>query len=137
MLRFKAYLNETAKRGMGATTDNATITELFPALAFNLGFKPVSVADFQKWVFQIQPKLKSGWKNTFPVASNIDAATQLIDNLPAMDQKKVVEKFNNAIGIFKWIQEIHTNRPIDKVMWGYRQKPRGVPPNHAGDIFLF
>ena len=62
MLRFKEFLNETAKRGMGATTDNATITELFPALAFNLGFKPVSVADFQKWVFQIQPKLKSGWK---------------------------------------------------------------------------
>ena len=138
MLRFKQYLNEAAKRGMGATTDNATITELFPALAFNLGFKPVSVADFQKWVFQIQPKLKSGWKKTFPVASNIDAAKQLIDNLPAMDQKKVSEKFNNAIGIVNWIRDVNLGRPIKKVMWGYRQKPPGVnDQNHAGDIFLY
>ena len=137
LLSFKGYLKEAAKTGMGATTDNASITELFPALAFNLKYTPISAADFQKWIFQLQPKLKTNWKRTFPVADNVNAADQLITNLPAMDQKKVIEKFNNSVGILKRIQEIHTNRPIAKVMWGYRQKPRGVPPNHAGDIFLF
>ena len=137
VLTFKGFLSEAAKTGMGATTDNATITELFPALAFNLKYTPISAADFQRWVFQLQPKLKRNWKRTFPVADNVNAADQLITNLPAMDQKKVVEKFNNAVGIFKWIQEIHNSRPIKKVMWGYRQKPKGVPSNHAGDVFLF
>ena len=138
VLTFKGFLSEAAKTGMGATTDNATITELFPALAFNLKYKPISAADFQKWVFQIQSKLKQGWKKTFPVVSNVDAADQLITNLPAMDQKKVIEKFNNAVGIVKWIREIDSSRPIKKVMWGYRQKPPGVKDqNHAGDIFLY
>ena len=138
MKSFKGFLSEAAKTGMGATTDNATITELFPALAFNLNYNPISVADFQKWVFQIQSKLKTGWKKTFPVISNVDAAIELINNLPAMDQKKVKEKFENAIGVYNWIKDVHASRPIKNVVWGYRQKPRGVTDqNHAGDIFLF
>ena len=35
-------INELVE-GMGATTDNASITELFPAIAFNKGFRPSSV----------------------------------------------------------------------------------------------
>ena len=26
---------------------------------------------------------------------------------------------------------------LDKVVWGYREKPTGVPSNHAGDVFIF
>jgi hypothetical protein len=138
MQSFKGFISEAAKTGMAATTDNATITELFPALAFNLKYKPLNGPDFQKWVFQLQPKLKRNWKKTFPVVSNVDAANELINNLPAMDQKKVSEKFENAVGIYKWILGIHSSRSIKKVMWGYRQKPPGVKDsNHAGDIFLY
>ena len=41
------------------TTLNASITELFPAIAFNLKFKPSSVEDFKKVsLSQIQKILK-------------------------------------------------------------------------------
>ena len=31
---------------------------------------------------------------------------------------------------------IDRTKPIKNVVWGYRAKPRGVPNNHAGDIFV-
>ena len=33
------------------TTLNASITELFPAIAFNLKYKPKSVEDFKKFLY--------------------------------------------------------------------------------------
>ena len=46
-------------------------------------------------------------------------------------------KLENAVGILNWIYDYNHQRPIDKVVWGYRAKPRGIPNNHAGDIFVF
>ena len=36
------------------TTLNASITELFPAIAFNLKFKPSSVEDFKKFLYTLK-----------------------------------------------------------------------------------
>ena len=41
-----------------------------------------------------------------------------------------------SVGILNWNEEYSKDREIDKVVWGYREKPDGVPNNHAGDIFL-
>ena len=38
---------------MDVTTDNASITELFPALAFNNNYKPSSVEDFKKFLYTL------------------------------------------------------------------------------------
>jgi hypothetical protein len=47
------------------------------------------------------------------------------------------EKIQNAYAITKFLFETHKNKAIDKVVWGYREKPQGVPSNHAGDIFVY
>ena len=36
------------------TTLNASITELFPAIAFNLKFRPRSVEDFKKFLYTLK-----------------------------------------------------------------------------------
>ena len=45
-------------------------------------------------------------------------------------------KLQNSIGILNWIKQYNKTRQIQKVVWGYREKPKGVPSNHSGDIFL-
>ena len=45
-------------------------------------------------------------------------------------------KLQNSIAILDWIKKYDKDRKIEKVVWGYRQKPKGVPDNHSGDIFL-
>ena len=42
----------------------------------------------------------------------------------------------NAIGITNYLYDLDRTKPIKNVIWGYRAKPRGVPNNHAGDIFV-
>ena len=62
MLRFKEYLLERVD-----TTLNASITELFPAIAFNMKYKPHSVEDFKKFIYT----LNSNSKNTALVGSAV------------------------------------------------------------------
>ena len=40
------------------TTQNASVTELFPALAFNNKYRPSTVEDFKKFLYKLN--LKSG-----------------------------------------------------------------------------
>ena len=42
--------------GMGETTQNASVTELFPCLAFNKKFRPSSVEDFKKFLYKLNIK---------------------------------------------------------------------------------
>ena len=52
MLRFRQFISE----GGAVTTATASITELFPTLAFNLKFKPSSVEDFKKFLYKLDLK---------------------------------------------------------------------------------
>lgn len=117
-------------------TDNASITELFPCLAFNSNYKPISVEDFKKFLYKLG-QLKSVSRKTFVKDSNRLAGIALINKLSSMEERFVKTKIKNAIGITNYLYEIDTDKKIKNIMWGYREKPRGVPPKHAGDIFVF
>ena len=117
-------------------TDNASITELFPCLAFNSKYRPSNVEDFKKFLYKLG-QLKSVSRKTFVKDSNRLAGLALINKLSSMEERFVKTKIENAIGITNYLYEIDTDKKIKNVMWGYREKPRGVPPNHAGDIFVF
>ena len=116
-----------------ATTLNASITELFPAIAFNLKYKPSSVEDFKKFLYKLNiNRAKSSFDR-----KDADAAKLVIEKLPSMDEKFLKTKMENAIGITNYLYDLNSTKPIKNVVWGYRAKPKGVPNNHAGDIFIF
>jgi len=122
------------------TTINSTITELFPTLAFNNSKKFSKTEDFQKYILGLvtNKQLNQGdSKLSFVNNSNIESAIELLNNTTLIRPDMLNEKINNAIGILNYLYEIHKDKPIKKVVWGYREKPIGVPSNHAGDIFLF
>ena len=118
------------------TTVNSTITELFPALCFNNGFNPKTpeaLEDFINSVDVNSPKSKK----SFVTQNNIKAGKEFIvlkDRIRP-DMKK--EKIQNAFAITQFLFQTDKNRKIEKVVWGYREKPQGIPSNHAGDVFIY
>lgn len=116
--------------GVGETTLNASITELFPAIAWETRYTmTASVNDFYQHVLsQDVSKLKC------VQTKDQKAAQDTIQN--ASESSKFEEKMQNAMGVYKYIQEENKSKQIKNVYWGYRVKPRGVPANHPGDIFL-
>jgi hypothetical protein len=118
------------------TTVNSTITELFPALCFNNGFKPTSADALEKYIRTVNVKSPKSRKS-FVTESNVKAGMEFIVLMDRIRPEMRKEKIQNAFAILKYLYDMHKERPIDKVMWGYREKPAGIPHNHAGDIFVF
>ncbi len=116
------------------TTLNASITELFPALAFNNKFRPSSVEDFKKFLYTLN--LNAGKSRGSFDRKDAASAKLVIDKLPTLDDRFLKTKMENAIGITNYLYDLDRTKPIKNVIWGYRAKPRGVPNNHAGDIFI-
>jgi hypothetical protein len=59
------------------TTFNASVTELFPALAFNMNYRPSGIEDFKKFLYKLN--LASGKaKNSFD-RKDANAAKLVID----------------------------------------------------------
>ena len=54
----------------------------------------------------------------------------------ASESSKFSEKMLNAMGVYKYLVDENKSKPIKQVYWGYRAKPKGVPKNHPGDIFI-
>lgn len=126
--------------GGSQTTINSTITELYPTLAFNNKKRFSTVEDFQQFVMELADKDKlytGNSKISFVNKSNADSGKQLIFDTNNIRPVMRDEKISNAIGILTYLYEQDQIRKIDKVVWGYREKPEGVPKEHAGDIFLF
>ena len=116
--------------GIGETTLNASITELFPAIAWEKGYRmTTSVSDFYEWLLTVDVSTLN-----CVGAKDKSAATDTIQK--ASESSKFTEKMLNAMGVYKYIQEENKAKAVSEVFWGYRQKPRGVPKNHPGDIFL-
>jgi len=115
------------------TTLNASVTELFPCLAFNKKFRPSSIEDFKKFLYTLN---LSSVKGSFH-SKDADSAKLVIEKLPTMEDKFLKDKMANAIGITNYLYRLHATKPIKNVVWGYRAKPAGIPNNHAGDIFVF
>ena len=116
------------------TTLNASITELFPALAFNNKYRPSSVEDFKKFLYTLN--LKAGKSKSSFSTKDANSAQLVLDKLPTLDDKFLKTKIENAIGITNYLYTLDRTKPIKNVIWGYRAKPKGVPNNHAGDIFV-
>ena len=122
------------------TTINSTITELFPALAFNAGKKPFtsdSMYDFVDNLWQKDMLGRSPYSKTFAAMGDRGSAYDFIEDIDRIRPAMLDTKLSNAVGITKYLYELHSKRTISKVVWGYRAKPAGVPNGHAGDIFVF
>jgi hypothetical protein len=125
-----------AKGGMNVTTLNASITELFPAVAFELGLpKNISKDNFWQKIYSEGVKLKTGgvYKND----TALKAGKEVI--MTAKEKSDMFDaKLGNAYDLFKYVMSNYERKKIDKIVWGYRNntKPTGVKPNHKGDIFL-
>jgi hypothetical protein len=118
------------------TTVNSTITELFPALCFNNGYRPKNPEDLEDFINSLDlSSLKS--RKTFVTESNLKAGKEFVVLKDKIRPEMRKEKIQNAYAITEFIFETHKNKKIDKVVWGYREKPNGIPSNHAGDIFIF
>jgi hypothetical protein len=116
--------------GIGETTLNASITELFPAIAWETSYKmTTNVDDFYYNLLEQDP---SKLKCVNP--KDLDAAVDTIQK--ASESSKFTEKMLNAMGVYKYLQEENKSKRIKQVYWGYRAKPTGVPKNHPGDIFI-
>lgn len=118
------------------TTVNSTITELFPALCFNNGFNPKSPEDLENFINKVDLESAKS-KKTFVTPSNLKAGKEFIVLKDKIRPDMKQEKIQNAYAITQFIFETHKNKEIEKVVWGYREKPSGIPSNHAGDIFIF
>ena len=115
--------------GMNETTLNSSITELFPAIAHEKGYKPKNVTDFYDFILkQDVDKLKC------VASSDKKAAVEFIGL--AEDSSKFQEKVENAIGIHKYIMDEDKSQKIKQVSWGYRAKPTKDPNGHPDGIFI-
>ena len=125
--------------GGNQTTINSTITELFPALAFNNNQTVSNAESMHEYVLSLGDNKRltgGGSSKSFVDSNDIKSAYQFINDTFRIRPDMLKEKLNNAVGILKYLKETHRARPIEKVIWGYRAKPSGVPSNHAGDIFI-
>ena len=123
---------KNTRGGMQETTLNSTITELFPAIAFEAGIdtKLDPAVFYNKLVEANDPRF-GAYKNK----SAYDAGKPFLDKAPT--SSKFEEKTINAQAITRWLIAENKRKKIAKVVWGYRNnlKPEGVAPNHKGDIF--
>lgn len=123
---------KNTRGGMQETTLNSTITELFPAIAFEAGISTnLDPAVFYNKLVEANDPRLGAYKNK----SAYDAGKPFLDKAPT--SSKFQEKTINAQAITEWLIGENKRKKISKVVWGYRNnlKPNGVAPNHKGDIF--
>ncbi|MAI05380.1 MAG: hypothetical protein CMA07_06675 [Euryarchaeota archaeon] len=119
------------------TTATAAYTELYPALMFNNNYRPTSAEDVKKFVYRCNLKDARSKKTFINMAGTDPASAQMyIDKMAGFTPTLIKTKLENAIGITNYLYDLHASKPIKDVKWGFRDKPRGVPRNHAGDIFV-
>lgn len=116
--------------GMSETTLNSTITELVPSLAFMAKKRFNNVSDLYDFVSSTSGNEYEVYVNT----RDQEAGKKFIEQMPT--SSKFEEKMENALAILKYLNDLNKETPIDKVKWGYRAKPDGVPSSHKGDLFV-
>ena len=126
------FVFKPTRGGMSQTTLNASITELFPCIAFLTGIKARSVKNnrdfYNKIIANNNPSL--------PCYVNARDAAAGREFIEKAENGKFDEKVRNAINVLRWIEGVNRAHPIANVFWGYRAKPPKVRTNHPGDIFL-
>ena len=115
--------------GMGESTLNSSITELFPCIAFEKKLNPTNVVDFMEKLMKVD--LNSC---TCIIKSDMDAAEKTVNG--AEGSSKYEDKMDAALAILKFIEDNNKDKTIQQVYWGYQGKPAGVPKGHPGDMFI-
>ena len=123
------YKNKSG--GMQESTLNASITELFPIIAFDKKI-PEKLTE-QKFYTEIQ-KAYDPKSKVFLGTNDNKQGKKFIDD--AVHSSKFKEKIINAKAALGYINQQNKGKPIKQVYWGYRAKPSGVNPSHRGDIFI-
>jgi len=126
------FIYKPKRGGMSQTTLNASITELFPCIAFTTGISSKTIKntkDFYNRIIQNN-------KPNLPCYLNPRDAASGKEFIDKAETGKFEEKVRNAINVLRWIEGVNRAHPISRVYWGYRAKPKGVMANHPGDIFL-
>jgi len=122
-------------QGMEQTTVTATMTELFPALWFNTkNSKPTNSKELENFIYDYDnSKSNKAYVDDKDKKQGEKFITLAFSKIePRMKE----EKIQNAYAITKYLYDTHAENPISYVVWGYRKKPKGVPDNHSGDVFL-
>ena len=123
-------------KGFQQTTFMASITELFPAIAFINRISPsLSTEDFYNAILRSNPS-SSGAPGPYLNSNDTSKGREVIDLSEPGPDMKVKEKITNAKNITKWLNNHNQKHPIAEVYWGYRAKPTGVDGANPGDIFL-
>ena len=123
-------------KGFQDTTFMASITELFPAIAFVNSISPsLSVENFYNAILQSNPSTV-GAPGPYLSANDVTKGKEVIDKAEPGPDFKVKEKITNAKNVTKWLNNHNQKHPIAEVYWGYRAKPTGVDSSNPGDIFL-
>ena len=123
-------------KGFQQTTFMASITELFPAIAFINRISPsLSTEDFYNEILRSNPS-SSGAPGPYLNSNDTSKGREVIDLSEPGPDMKVKEKITNAKNITKWSNNHNQKHPIAEVYWGYRAKPTGVDGANPGDIFL-
>ena len=123
-------------KGMQDTTFMASITELFPAIAFINGISPsLSVENFYNQILQSNPSTV-GAPGPYLSTNDVAKGKEVIDLSEPGPDFKIKEKITNAKNETKWLNNHNQKHPIAEVYWGYRAKPTGVDSSNPGDIFL-
>jgi len=127
-----------SRSAQGDTTFMASITELFPAIAFINRISPsLSTEQFYNAILAANPS-SAGAPGPYVQGSAADVTKgkEIIDKAEPGPDLKITEKITNAKRITEWLNNHNQKHPITEVYWGYRTKPRGVDPSNPGDIFL-
>ena len=123
-------------KGFQDTTFMASITELFPAIAFVNSISPsLSVENFYNAILQSNPSTV-GAPGPYLSTNDVTKGKEVIDKAEPGPDFKVKEKITNAKNVTKWLNNHNQKHPIAEVYWGYRAKPTGVDSSNPGDIFL-
>ena len=123
-------------RGMQDTTFMASITELFPAIAFLNNISPtLPMEQFYNAILAANPS-KDGPPGPYLSTNDATKGKEIIDKSEPGPDFKIREKITNAKNITRWLNTHNQKHPIAEVYWGYRTKPNGVDAANPGDIFL-
>ena len=113
------FVFKPTRGGMSQTTLNASITELFPCIAFLTGIKARSIKNnrdfYNKIIANNNPSL--------PCYVNARDAAAGREFIEKAENGKFDEKVRNAINVLRWIEGVNRAHPIANVFWGYRAKP--------------
>ena len=108
------FIYKPTKGGMSQTTLNASITELFPCIAFETGIKSKQIKNVKDFYNKI---IKNNSKdlNCYLNAKDAKAGKEFIDKA---ETGKFQEKVQNAINILKWIEGVDKLHPVEKSVLG-------------------